>query len=89
VGLALAGVGIGMANTGSIGILLAGVPSGRSITAIVVWSQIGILGYLLGPALGGFAAEAAGFGVVGAIVAVAAVPVVLLVRWSSAPAAAP
>lgn len=80
VGLAVAGVGIGMANTGSIGVLLAGVDTGRSITAIVVWSQLGILGYLLGPAVGGAAAEIAGFGVVGAIVALGALPVVLLGR---------
>lgn len=78
VGLAAAGAGVGIANTGSIGILLHGVPTDRSVTAIIVWSQIGIAGYLVGPAVGGAAAEAVGFWTVGLVLLVAAVPVALL-----------
>ena len=78
VGLAVAGVGVGIANTGSIGILLHGVSPDRSVTAIIVWSQIGIAGYLLGPAVGGTVAEAVGFGMVGGVLLVAALPVALL-----------
>jgi MFS family permease len=78
VGLAVAGVGVGIANTGSIGILLHGVPTDRSVTAIIVWSQIGIAGYLIGPAVGGTVAEALGFGMVGGVLLLGAVPVALL-----------
>ncbi len=78
VGLAVAGVGIGMANTGSIGVLLAGVPAGRSVTAIVVWSQVGIVGYLLGPLVGGTVAQVLGYPMLGAVLFLAALPVVLL-----------
>jgi hypothetical protein len=52
--LALSAVGIGLANTGSLGLLVQAVPVRRIVTAMVVWSQVGILGYLLGrsPAAG-------------------------------------
>ena len=78
VGLAVGGLGIGMANTGSIGVLLQGVPSERSVTAIIAWSQIGIVGYLLGPLVGGTVAQAAGFGLLGVVLLAAAVPVLAL-----------
>lgn len=80
VGLVVGGIGIGLANTGSIGVLLDGVPTDRSVTAIVVWSQLGILGYLLGPLVGGTAAEALGFAVLGIVLLVPAVVVVVLAR---------
>jgi MFS family permease len=51
--LTLAAVGIGIANTGSLGLLVEAVPVQRIVTAIVVWPQIGIIGYLLGPLAGG------------------------------------
>ena len=78
VGLAIGGVGIGMANTGSIGVLLQGVPTERSVTAIVAWSQVGIVGYLLGPLVGGTVAQAAGFGLLGIVLLAAAIPVLAL-----------
>jgi len=78
VGLAVGGLGIGMANTGSIGVLLQGVPTERSVTAIIAWSQIGIVGYLLGPLVGGTVAQAAGFGLLGVVLLAAAVPVLAL-----------
>jgi MFS family permease len=76
LGLAAAGLGIGAATTGSAGVLLEAVPTGRIVTAMMVWSQIGIVGYLLGPISGGIAAEAIGYQALGAIVFVAALPVV-------------
>jgi MFS family permease len=66
-----------MANTGSIGVLLEAVPAGRIVTAMVLWSQIGILGYLLAPVLGGPLADAYGYTAVAGLVAVAAVAVVV------------
>ena len=47
--LLLAALGIGLGNTGSLGLLVEAVPVERIVTAMVVWSQIGIIGYLLGP----------------------------------------
>jgi MFS family permease len=75
-GLALLGVGVGLGNTGSVGVLLASVESGRIVTAMIVWSQIGILGYLVGPALGGVAADAGGYGAVALVPLAAALLVV-------------
>ena len=79
-GLAVAAAGIGLANTGSIGVLLAGIPADRSVTAVVVWSQVGIVGYLLGPLVGGPVVEAFGFPALGLVVVAAALPVLLLVQ---------
>jgi len=67
----LAAVGIGIANTGSLGLLVEAVPVERIVTAMVVWSQVGIVGYLLGPLAGGLVADAAGYAAVGAVPAVA------------------
>jgi MFS family permease len=41
------------------------------VTAMVVWSQIGIVGYLLGPLLGGALAQTAGYEALGLIPAAA------------------
>ncbi|MFF3327448.1 MFS transporter [Streptomyces sp. NPDC002889] len=75
--LAVAGVGIGMANTGSVGVLLDAVPPRRIVTAMVLWSQIGILGYLVAPVLGGPVADSHGYAAVAVIVAVTALAVPL------------
>ena len=61
----LAAVGIGLGNTGSLGLLIEAVPVERIVTAMVVWSQVGIIGYLLGPLVGGLVAERMGFAFVG------------------------
>ncbi|MFE7276278.1 hypothetical protein [Streptomyces sp. NPDC057623] len=42
--LVIAGIGIGLANTGATGLLIDAVPAQRIVTAMVLWSQIGILG---------------------------------------------
>jgi MFS family permease len=74
--LSLAAVGIGLANTGSLGLLVEAVPVERIVTAMVVWSQVGIIGYLLGPLLGGVVADGLGYGWVGLVPAAAALVVV-------------
>lgn len=76
--LGIAGAGFGLAVTGSIGILLEGVPTERIVTALVVWSQVGIVGYFLGPLVGGLVAESVGFHALGIVPLLATVPVLLL-----------
>ncbi|WP_405577138.1 MFS transporter [Streptomyces sp. NBC_01092] len=75
VALAIAGIGIGLANTGATGLLLDAVPAQRIVTAMVLWSQIGILGYLAAPVIGGSVADAFGYGAVAAVVALTAMGV--------------
>lgn len=72
IALLLAAVGIGLGNTGSLGLLVEAVPVERIVTAMVVWSQIGIVGYLLGPLAGGFVAEGLGYAYLGLVPAAAA-----------------
>lgn len=78
--LSVLGVGVGLGNTGSMGVLLASIDPERIVTAMIVWSQIGILGYLVGPALGGVVAEAGGYGAV-ALVPLAAAALVGVAAW--------
>jgi len=78
VALAVTGAGIGLANTGSIGVLLEGVPTERIVTAMVVWSQIGIVGYFIGPLAGGFIAQTSGYQAIGLVPLLTAVPVLIL-----------
>ena len=87
VALLLAGVGIGLANTGSLGMLVEAVPVERIVTAMVVWSQIGIIGYLLGPLAGGLLAEGPGYAFVGLAPAAAGLVVVVLMHSWRLPAA--
>ena len=70
--LAVAGIGVGLGETGSIGVLLRAVPAERSVTAMVVWSQIGIVGYLVGPLAGGAVAETLAFAWIGLVPAAGA-----------------
>jgi MFS family permease len=51
---------------------------------MVVWSQVGIVGYLLGPLLGGAVAEHFGYGAIGLLPAAAGVAVLILVFASRA-----
>ena len=83
--LAIAGAGIGLANTGSIGVLLEGVPMERIVTAMVVWSQVGIVGYFIGPLVGGSVAQSVGYGAIGLVPLLAAVPVVVLTIRAGGP----
>jgi MFS family permease len=77
-------IGIGMGNTGSLGLLVEAVPVERIVTALVVWSQVGIVGYMLGPLAGGIVAEGAGYGYVWLVPAGAALFLLALVRRQDA-----
>jgi MFS family permease len=61
------------------------VPVERIVTAMVVWSQIGIIGYLLGPLVGGVVADGIGYGFIGVVPAVAGLLVIALLRVPYAP----
>jgi MFS family permease len=87
--LALAAVGIGIANTGSLGLLVEAVPVQRIVTAMVVWSQIGIVGYLLGPLAGGIVADSLGYTFVGTVSAAAGLLVMALLRTPRSPITRP
>jgi MFS family permease len=76
----LAAIGIGLANTGSLGLLIEAVPVERIVTAMVIWSQIGIVGYLLGPLAGGLVAEGLGYAFIGLVPAAAGLAVLVLLR---------
>jgi MFS family permease len=84
----LAAIGIGLANTGSLGLLVEAVPVERIVTAMVVWSQVGIVGYLLGPLAGGLVADGPGYAYVGLVPAAAGLLVLLLLRGRSTPTSA-
>jgi MFS family permease len=84
--LALAAVGIGLGNTGSLGLLVEAVPIERIVAAVVVWSQIGIVGYMLGPLAGGIVAEGGGYGYVWLVPAAAGLLVIALGRRQARPA---
>jgi MFS family permease len=75
--LAVIGLGTGATETGSTGVLLDVVPTDRIVTAMVVWSQIGMVGYLLAPALGAPLAQQYGFGAVALVPLLAGVAVVV------------
>jgi MFS family permease len=81
--LALAGVGIGLANTGSLGVLIETVRPERIVTAMVVWSQLGIVGYLLGPLAGGGLTQTAGFAALGLAPLTAALALLVLIAAPS------
>jgi MFS family permease len=85
VALLLAALGIGLGNTGSLGMLIEAVPVERIVTAMVVWSQVGIIGYLLGPLAGGIVAEGPGFAYVGLVPAAAGLTVVACVLFERRP----
>jgi MFS family permease len=76
----VAGLGIGLGNTGSLGLLVRAVPVERIVSAMVVWSQVGIIGYLLGPLAGGLVAEGPGYEYLGVVPAAAGLLVLGLLR---------
>ena len=78
LGLAIAGVGFGLADTGSVGTLLDAVGTERIVTAMIVWSQVGIAGYLIGPLVGGLVAESLSFAWIGLVPLAAAIGLVAL-----------
>jgi MFS family permease len=80
LGLALAGVGVGFGETGATGVLLESVATERIVTAMVLWSQLGIVGYLAGPVVGGAVAETLGFEALGLVPLTVAVALVAAFR---------
>jgi hypothetical protein len=79
--LAVVGIGIGIGNAGAIGLLLAAVGADRIVTAMIIWSQLGIVGYLAGPLAGGLAAQSIGYGAAALVPLTLAVPLgALLLR---------
>jgi MFS family permease len=86
VAFGLAGLGAGAGYTGSAGVLLEALGPERIVTALVVWSQLGIVGYLLGPLAGGAVAQGLGFATIGLVPAAAAV--LVLATYSRARSAA-
>jgi MFS family permease len=81
-GLVVAAVGVGVGETGSTGVLLESVAPERIVTAMVLWSAIGIAGYLAGPVIGGAVAQAFGYPALGLVPL--AVAIVLLAAFSRA-----
>jgi MFS family permease len=81
--LLLTGIGVGLGNTGSIGMLLESVRPERIVTAMIIWSQIGIGGYLIGPVAAGSVAESFGFAALGLVPLVAAIVVLSTINWAS------
>ncbi len=65
----------GIGTTGSLGVLVDAVNVKRIVTAMVVWSQIGIVGYLIGPLIRGAVAEVLGYPTIGAVAALAGIAV--------------
>ena len=82
VALLVAGVGIGIGTTGSTGVLLETVPSARIVTALIVWSEIGIAGYLVGPLAGGAVTQTLGSSVLIVIPLVAGAATVGTLAWA-------
>lgn len=72
----IVGVGLGLGEAGSLGVLLETIGVERMIVAMVVWSQLWAVGYLVGPAVGGGVAEALGFAAIGLVPVAAAFGVV-------------
>ena len=84
----LLGVGLGAGEAGSLGVLLESIGLDRIVLAMVVWSQVWAVGYLVGPAVGGGVAEALGYGALGLVPLVASAFVFLgFARLRSEPAA--
>jgi MFS family permease len=84
----LAGVGLGAGEAGSLGVLLESIGLDRIVLAMVVWSQVWAVGYLVGPAVGGGVAEALGYGALGLVPLVASTFVFVgFARLRSEPAA--
>jgi MFS family permease len=84
----LLGVGLGAGEAGSLGVLLESIGVDRIVLAMVVWSQVWAVGYLVGPAVGGGVAEALGYGALGLVPLVASMFVFVgFARLRSEPAA--
>jgi MFS family permease len=85
----LCGLGVGAGDAGSLGVLLESIGLDRIVLAMVVWSQVFAVGYLVGPAIGGGVAQVLGYGALGLVPLVASAFVFVgFARVRSEPAAA-
>jgi MFS family permease len=80
LGFALAGSVVGRRGRQVLARRIPGI-----VTAMVVWSQIGMVGYLLGPLAGGLVAEGLGYAFIGTVSAAAGLLVVALLRTARSP----
>jgi hypothetical protein len=62
--------------------LLDSVRPERIVTAMIIWSQIGIAGYLLGPVAAGAIAQWLGFAALGLVPLAAALMLLRALRWA-------
>lgn len=76
--LVVTGVGFAFSETGSAGLLFEAIGTERIVTAMIVYSQIAIAGYLIGPLAGGAVAEGLSFGWIGLVPLAAAIALALL-----------
>jgi MFS family permease len=83
--IALASVGLGIGETGALGILLETVGPERIVLAMVVWSQCGAVDSFAGPAPARAVAESLGFAAIGLVPLVAALIVFAALATSPAP----
>jgi hypothetical protein len=67
--------------------LIETVKTERIVTAMVVWSQLGIIGYLIGPLAGGLMADKVGFAGLGVVPLAAAAALLVLTGLQSRPPA--
>ena len=82
-GLAVAGLGFGLGESGALGILLAAVSRERIVTAWVLLAQMWAAGYLVGPAVAGLVAQSVGYGVLGVVPLVGSLLVAYTLRSGS------
>jgi predicted MFS family arabinose efflux permease len=82
----LFGIGFGVAESGALGILLETIGTSRIVLAMVVWSQLWGIGYLVAPAAGGGLAQALGASAIGLVSLVGALLVVAAFAASRAQA---
>lgn len=88
VGVGIAAIGLGLGEAGALGILLEDVGTERIVLALVVWSQVWGVGYLVGPALAGGLADAVGTGAV-VLVPLTASALVVAAAFAARPALVP
>ena len=60
VAVAVSAVGLGFGEAGALGVLLEEIGTERIVLALVVWSQVWAVGYLIGPTVAGTLAATAG-----------------------------
>lgn len=87
--LAVIALGLGLGEACALGVLLESVGAERIVVALVVWSQMWSIGYLVGPVAGGALAEGLGFGSLVAVPAFACALVLVTLKASPPVPAAP